>query len=209
MDIRYSGRSAAAQLGKLPLPYSVQYEIAEFAGNHNLDLLLPPTHRPLAKMLGRMPTAYYHGADHFIKVFDYELPHDYPVEVTASCVTRTLHGDKLNSVVRTGTLATIRRLDWSQLMLYNVYFRSECTPDDAEFFTAWREKYGERWPGRVGAARQIHERLWQAYGRFCNFEDDHRTHMNSVSTIINRYNASLNVHRAFMSNDGTVDTDSD
>jgi hypothetical protein len=207
MAVRYSGQCAAAQLGKLPLPYSIQFEVAEFVGDHDLDLLLPPTYRTLAMTLGRMPTAYNHGiAEHRIKVFDYELP-NYLGEVTASCVTR--RGDKLVSVVRTGTLAEIRRLGWTRLMLYNVSFRPEYTPNDAEFFTAWREKYGDTWPGRAGGARHIHQGLWKAYGRFCEFEDHHRDHAESVSIIINRYNTALNVHRSFTSGDGTIDADSD
>jgi hypothetical protein len=62
-------------------------------------------------------------------VFDYELPHDYPGEVTASCVTRALHGDRLNSVFVRAPLRRFGRLDWSQLTLYNVYFRPEYTLD--------------------------------------------------------------------------------
>jgi hypothetical protein len=210
MAVRYSGQYAAAQLDKLPLPPSLQLEVAAYVGHHDLDLLLPPTYRPLARMLGRMPTAHTPRiTEHRIKVFDYELPHDYPDEVTASCVTRSPFGDRLDSVIRTGTLAEIRSFNWSRLMLYNAYIFPEYTPDDAVFFRTWEEKYGDRWPGRVGAARYIHQGLWKAYGKFSNFEDDYRTHGSSVSTIINRYNYALNVHRSFNSNDGTVETDSD
>jgi hypothetical protein len=207
MDIRYSAQYAAAQLGKLPLPHALRLEVAEFVGHHDLDLLLPPTYRALARTLGRMPTAYNHNiAEHRIKAFDYEL-FNYHGEVTASCMTR--RGEKLVSVVRTGTLAEIRRLGWGQLMLYDIYLRPEYTLDDAEFFRAWREKYGETWPGRVGCETYVHEGLQRAYIRFCAFEDNHRDHAESVSTIINRHNSGLYVVRAFNRSNGECDTDSD
>ena len=200
MAVRYSGQYAAAQLDKLPLPPSLQLEVAEFVGHHDLDLLLPPTYRVLARTLGRLPTAYSHNiAEHPIKAFDYEL-FNYHGGVTARCLRR--HMFKLRSVVRTGTLAEIRRLGRSQLMLYDLYFRVECTRDDAEFFRAWREKYGEVWPGRVGCASHIHEGLQRPYIRFCAFEDSHRAHAESVSTIINRHNSVLCVARAFRRESG-------
>jgi hypothetical protein len=207
MAVRYSGQYAAAQLDKLPLPPSLQLEVAEYVGHHDLDLLLPPTYRPLARMLGRMPATHRHILTGIrIKAFDYEL-FNYHGEVAASCMTRRV--DKLISVVRTGTLEEIRRLDWDQLMLYDLHILLEHTIDDAEFYRAWREKHGDVWPGRVGCASHIHQDLLRPYNTFWDFADRHKAHADSVSTIINRHNSGLYVARAFNRSNGEHDTDSD
>ena len=207
MAVRYSGHYAAAQLDKLPLPPSLQLEVAEYVGHHDLDLLLPPTYRPLARMLGRMPASHHHILTGIrIKAFDYEL-FNYHGVVVANCMTR--REDELISVLRTGTLEEIRRLDRYQLVLYNLHILLEHTADDAEFFRAWHEMHGDVWPGRVGCASHIHQGLLRAYRRFWEFADRHKEHADSVSTIINRHNSGLYVARAFNRANGEYDTDSD
>ena len=204
MAVRYSGQYAAAQLGKLPLPHSLQLEIAEYV-RHDSDALLPPTYLTLARMLGRVPTDYFAGNRVVsVRAFDNELS-NYHGDVSARCMTR--RGLKLVSVLRRGPIAVIRRLGADQLAIYDLDFSLDHTHDDLEFFRLWREKYGEAWP--LANNRRIHPGLVVHLGRYTLFSSRQRAHTDSISTIINRHNSAVNVFKSFNRPHGEYSNDSD
>ena len=205
MAVRYSGQYAAAQLGKLPLPHSLQLEIAEYVGHHDLDLLLPPSYRALARMLGRLPTDDYSGNDDVrVRAFEYELSNHRGL-VSARCMTR--RGMRLASVVAFAPLEELRDRSGARLMLYDIYFNVEHTRDDFEFFRMWREQNNYEWPRTPRTnGSTVHDRLWRPVCKYSGFRGRHERHAASVSTIINRYNNAANVFRSFSSVDGTCNS---
>ena len=207
MAVRYSGQYSAAQLGKLPLPYSLQLEVAAYIDHHDLDLLLPPTYRGLARMLGRLPTdAYSHNDEVHVRAFEYEL-HNYRGLVNARRMTR--YGKSLRSEFLYAPLADIREMNETRLMLYDIHIRVAHTRDDHEFFRMWREKNNYHWPytPRTNGST-VHDRLWRPVCKYSAFEERHKEHAESVTTIMCRHNSAVTVFRSFLRADGSPDSDS-
>ena len=211
MAVRYSGQYAAAQLGKLPLPPSLQLEVAAYINHHDLDLLLPPTYRVLARMLGRLPTdAYSHNDEVRVRAFEYELQ-NYRGLVNARRMTR--HGKSLRSEFLYAPLADIREMNETRLMLYDIHIRVAHTRDDHEFFRMWREKNNYHWPyaprtnGSTNGST-VHDRLWRPVCKYSAFEERHKEHAESVTTIMCRHNSAVTVFRSFLSAGGSPDSDS-
>ena len=203
--IRYSGQYAAAQLDKLPLPYSLQLEVAEYIGHHDLDLLLPPTYLTFARMLGRLPTdAYYGNADFRVRAFEYELS-NYRGVVNARCMT--MRGRRLVSGFVRAPLGEIRERNPTNMMIYEIDFYVEHTRDDLEFFRMWRGQNTREWPYAHDYGH--HKALRRPICRYSRFQARYEEHAAFASTIINRYNNALNVFRSFWNADGEYGIDSD
>ena len=207
MDIRYSGQYAAAQLGKLPLPHSLQLDIAEYINHHDLDLLLPPTCRTFARMLGRLPADKYTDNDEVrVRAFEYEL-HNYRGLVNARRMAR--YGKRVLSDFLYAPLAGIREMNGNHLMLFDIYIRVTHTRDDFEFFRMWREQYNYEWPRTPRTnGPTVHDRLWRPVCKYASFEVRHKEHAESVHTIMCRHNSALTVFRSFNNADGSPDSDS-
>ena len=205
MPIRYSGQYAAAQLDKLQLPYSLQLEIAEYIEHRDLDLLLPPTYRTFARMLGRLPTdAYFGNVDVRVRAFEYELS-NYRGVVSARCMA--MRGRRLVSAFVRAPLVEIRERNPANMMIYEIDFYVEHTRDDLEFFRMWREQNTHEWPR--ANEYTFREALRRPICRYSRFQERYEEHAAFASTIINRYNSALNVFRSFWNADGEYGIDSD
>jgi hypothetical protein len=204
MAIRYSGQYASAQLDKLQLPRSLLLEIAEYIEHRDYDLLLPPTYRTFARMLGRCPKDHYigDGGDVGFKAFDYELS-NYRGVVTA--VSMSMRGMRLMRTFMRAPLELIRS-EVGACMLFEVEANVQHTLDDREFFRRWREQHNIDWPRTRD--HTIHRKLLRPVERYCSFSVRHEEHARFAERIIRRYNSALNVVSAFR-NDDDYDSDSD
>ena len=201
MAIPSSGQYAAAQLDKLRLPHSLLLEIAEYIEHRDCDLLLPPTYRTFARMLGRSPTDYYaNTVDTGFKAFDYELT-NYRGIVSASSMS--MRGMRLTRDFRRATLELIRA-EFGACMLFEVDVEVEHTREDLEFFAMWREQHLLDWPRTRD--HTIHRKLRRPVERYCSFGVRHEEHVQFAGRIIRRYNSALNVVSAFRND---YDSDSD